>query len=441
VVKLIDPTPSARAVPIILFFSAIWLLAARANIFNLYTTVWPILAFAALWVGLGLQAASRFALPLGFLYFAIPVWDFLQPPLQAIATAMMGLFTYLLGIPAVLDGNYITLPTQTIFVAEDCSGAYFLCISLAIGVLAGVVRDDTPRTRILILVIFGFLSMAFNWLRILIITLAYLHSGMNYALDWMGGHVVFGWWIFAFGLLTFSLVLHFIPRSPRRDTASQQPAQKVQTRSNNNAGLSMSILALVVLPVIASALPSFDHYPMETPGPGSGLSREKTGVFAPDLGWRPHYPGAVWEERLAFATNEGAMVEVYGNRFHEQTQGNELISGVSYLFDYSLFSPTSSQIINLEDAKGQPFSARRDILTDSSGRLWVTLYTYLVDNDPIANSRRVQLTTALRSVYSRATVGVIAVASPCVETCDSQISDIEDAFMTVFMEYREIFGD
>jgi len=440
-VNRIEPMPSAQTMPAIVMLSAVWVLAEKANVFIVYATLWPLLAFSALWVGLGLWAASRFALPLSFLYFAVPIWDYLKPPLQAITSVMVGLFTHVLGIPAALDGHYVTLPTATIYIAQDCSGAHFLCVALAVGVLAGVMRRDALRTRILILVIAGLLSMAFNWLRILLVVLAYLHPGLKDALDWMGGHLTLGWWVFALDLLVFGLVLRFVPSSPQQHAEKRPPYQKTPTRSNNSAGLSMSTLALVVLPAIAWALPRFDTYPTETPNPDFGLLTAKNDLVSPDLRWRPHYPGTVWEDRFAIMTDRGVVVEVYGNRYHEQTMGSELISRGSHLFDPLNFAPGSSGIVELRNSEGQPIQVRREVLSHDSGTYWLTLYTYFVDTDPVASGRRVQLMTARRSIYARATAGVVAVATPCVETCESRISDLEDAFIRAFEDYREEFSE
>ncbi len=182
------------------------------NILIVHATLWPLLAFVALWAGVGLRAASRLAFPLSFLYFAIPIWDYLKPPLQAVTSIMVGLLTSAFGIPATLDGPYVTMPTGTIFIHQGCSGAEFLGVALVIGVLAGVLRDDVLRTRILILIFAGLLSMAFNWLRIVLIVVAYQHPALKDAYESIG-HMNFGWWIFALDLVVFSLVLRFVPRS------------------------------------------------------------------------------------------------------------------------------------------------------------------------------------------------------------------------------------
>ena len=440
-VNRIEPLRDARAVPVVLLLSAVWVLATSANVFIVYAALWPLLAFAALWAGLGLQAAYRFAFPLSFLYFAIPVWDYLKPPLQVITTTMAGLLTSLFGIPAAFDGPYVTLPTGTIFIAEDCSGAHFLCVALAVGVLAGVLRGDVLRTRILILIVAGLLSMAFNWLRILLIVLAYQHPGLRDALETMG-HLTFGWWVFALDLVVFSLVLRFVPRSADEQAAKRLPDRTAPVRSvNGSGGLWIAAIAIVLLPAVAWVLPRIDSYPPAIPAADSGVTAADRQLLSPDLRWTPHYPGTAWEQRFALRTGSGNAVEVYGNRYHEQSQGNELVSRGSNKCDPRSFSAGSSGIVDLRDSQDRPIPARREVLTDRSGSSWLTLYTYLVDDEPIPGSRRVQLATAFRSVYSRPTAGVVAVAAPCPGECTSLSADLAETFVAVLEDYRTGYSE
>ncbi len=434
-VNPIKPTPSARAVPVVLLLSAAWLLAERANVFIVYATLWPLLAFVILWAGLGWRAASRFAFPLSFLYFAIPVWDYLKPPLQAITSWVVGLLTGALGIPAAIDGPYVTLPTGSMYIAQDCSGAHFLSVALAVGVLAGVLRGDVLRTRLLILVVAGLLSMAFNWLRILLIVLAYLHPDLKQGLETMG-HLTFGWWVFALDLIVFGLVLRFVPRSASEHVEKRPPGPSAQMRWNNSTGLWIATIAAVIFPSIAWVMPRVGPSPNEISGADPRIRTSIEGLLAPDLRWNPHFPGSAWEHRFAIMTDGGMAVEIYGNQYNNQTQGSELISRGSHLFDPLYFSHVSSSIVYLQDTKGQSIPARREILTDSAGTSWLTLHTYLVDSEPTDSSRRVQLMTALRSMYTRTTAGVIAVAMPCVEECESRTTEVDDALVYVVEIYR-----
>jgi hypothetical protein len=84
--------------------------------------------------------------------------------------------------------------------------------------------------------------------------------------------------------------------------------------------------------------------------------------------------------------------------------------------------------------------ARREVLKDAMGNEWLTTYTYFVGNEPIASIHRVQLLTAIRSMYARTTAGVVAISVPGKKGCDSMISDVEDTFLRIVETYpRENF--
>jgi len=63
------------------------------------------------WPGLILVAARALAFPLGFLYFAIPIWDFVNPFLQAATTAVVGVMLAVTGVPRLINLLYDTALT------------------------------------------------------------------------------------------------------------------------------------------------------------------------------------------------------------------------------------------------------------------------------------------------------------------------------------------
>lgn len=414
--------------------SSAWMLGARANLFIVHVVIWPLLAYAMLWAGVGWRVAAKIAFPLSFLYFAIPVWDYLKPPLQAITSTMVGFLTGLAGIPASVDGPYITLPNDRIFIALDCSGAHFLCVALAVGVLAGVIRGDRVRTRILILVLAGLLSMIFNWTRILLIVFAYLHADLKHGLETLG-HFTFGWWVFALDLLVFSLALRFVPLSRIEKPVSRIEDSGAARRGTGLKGLALAVAASLALPIAAWAMPRLGL------GSSTWISPPSTPSFpnrvtSPDRRWAPEYVGAAWELRTAYFGSEGRAIEVYGAEYHEQSQGKELISTASLLFNTSVFTTLSSATVMVNRDTGPPFEARSVNLIDSSKQQWMALYTYYVDADTTASGRHAQLWIALRSLYSRPTAGVVSVAMPCVPECASVSGELHHALSLVYAAQR-----
>src|SRR5262249_57048531 len=87
----------------------------------------------------GHAIALRMAAPLAWLYFAIPVWEYLVPLLQLMTVSVTEVFLRLLHIPAVIDGFHVTLPTGSFQVAEGCSGRRYFVMTLTVTSLAGAI--------------------------------------------------------------------------------------------------------------------------------------------------------------------------------------------------------------------------------------------------------------------------------------------------------------
>jgi exosortase len=429
----VDPAPTRAALPVILLLSAAWLVAARGNVFIVHAMLWPLLAFALLWAGVGWRAASRLAFPLGLLYFAIPFWDYFKPPLQAISAFMVSIFTGAAGIPAHIDGPFVMLPDATIFIALDCSGAHFLSVALAVGALAVNFRGDGLRTGALIMVLAGLLSMVFNWLRIFLIVLAYLHPDLRHTLETMG-HLTFGWWVFVLDLVAFTLVLRLVPFSGKPHDAAQ-PLYAQHAAARGAAGPALAAATALLLPVSSWAAHLAQSYPAK---PAVAMSLPGlAGPIAPDPRWQPHFEGAAWEHRAAYMGTNGRIVELYRNEYHEQAQGSELIAQGASLFDPAVFTTRAAHIVRLSSADVSPLEASTVELQDKSGRKWTARYAYLVGDDVVASASRAQVLTALHSLYGRPTAGILSVMMPCVPDCESVGGNLDAAMIVVHETYRE----
>jgi exosortase len=100
------------------------------------------------------------AFPVGFLVFMTPLPDpalaALSAPLQSIASVIATAALNAIGIPAVREGLFITLPAVVLHVTEDCNGLRFLLAMAVIGVAFGALTQRTLRFRLLVV----FLALA-----------------------------------------------------------------------------------------------------------------------------------------------------------------------------------------------------------------------------------------------------------------------------------------
>ena len=76
------------------------------------------------WYLLGTAALRRFAFPIGFLFFMVPL-PFVEPlsvPLAQLTGALSAAIVRLLGVPIIVNGAQISLPNAELVVGAQCSG-------------------------------------------------------------------------------------------------------------------------------------------------------------------------------------------------------------------------------------------------------------------------------------------------------------------------------
>ncbi len=76
------------------------------------------------WYLLGTAALRRFAFPIGFLFFMVPL-PFVEPfsvPLAQLTGAVSAAIVRLFGVPIIVNGAQISLPNAELVVGAECSG-------------------------------------------------------------------------------------------------------------------------------------------------------------------------------------------------------------------------------------------------------------------------------------------------------------------------------
>lgn len=128
----------------------------------------------------GVEWTRHLLLPIGYLLLCVPVLDSVIAPLhwpfQLLTAEMSTKALQGLGVPAFLEGNYITIPEVTMEVATQCSGASLLIAVVAIGIPLAYVNLRLWWTRLGLLVFGMAVAIVANWARVTVIGL-YAHWG------------------------------------------------------------------------------------------------------------------------------------------------------------------------------------------------------------------------------------------------------------------------
>ncbi len=171
----IDNAPREKgwwAIPVLLAALFLWTLSLAASVEIGIEALLPAVLWLTVAAVFGLQVARRLVFPIGFLYFAIPVWDSINGALLGATVSVVDGILDLLRVPAFIQGNNVQIPSGAFEIASGCSGLHFFIIVLAISALYGHLYYRKVLHKGLLFGIAALFALLSNWLRVSIIIIA-----------------------------------------------------------------------------------------------------------------------------------------------------------------------------------------------------------------------------------------------------------------------------
>jgi EpsI family protein len=322
--------PSLGGLAVVLGLGFLWLICARAGIQTAEALLLPLILCAAMRVSFGAAVARAAVFPCAFLLLAIPVWDVLSAPLQAVTTQVAAGILGLAQVPTRVHGNFIHIRAGTFEIAPGCSGLSMLLVGLAIAGLYGEMERQPARRRVALFALAAALSVVANWIRVAGIVYAGYLQGMQTTL--VRDHYGFGWMVFAVMLLAFFPLARRLANAPAVPPAPA--ASGAQTAARNLGGTAALILACLALGP-AWYLAALFRAPAQV---SADLPRDRTtnwsGPEAAPEGWAPRFPGAD-AERIGVYVHGGQRVTAFTAAYAVQRHAKKLVGyGVELLGDH-----------------------------------------------------------------------------------------------------------
>jgi exosortase A len=386
--------------------AVLWQIAYRAGIQLGVELLLPPILWLAVLTMLGRNAARALLAPTAFLLFALPLWDVLNPLLQAGSIHAARLLFRLTGVPAHFSGNVVQIPAGSFEIQGGCSGLHFFVVAVAIAALLGELRHDSWRQRLRWLLLAGVLAVVVNWIRIYTVILAgHLSHMQNYLVR--ESHYAYGWFLFSLALLVLFLIER---RTPLRDLPAVAPDAAESGAAEPLHAWRLASAVLIALPVLLNGIiaqrpASAGVAALDLPAV-AGWSRADGGGAR----WSPVQQGADRESRLRFE-RDGAPLEIYRAFYGEQRLGKKLGGHANRL-------QGDADVIETEVAAagGLRFASMLVELGGRQSMLWIS---YRVDGTNFQDATRAQLWYSwltlrhLRSVPS----GILALRAECVPDC------------------------
>jgi exosortase len=298
------PKPRLGIVVLLSGMALLWVGRAAGIVAFQEVSLLPTL-FGVILILAGSSAAAALALPIGYLLFMLPVWDFftdrLHGPFQLLSASLGAKLLALTSVPVHRTGVLLELPNVTLEVARACSGVNYLVSVLAISLPVAGLTFRSPARRGVIIAGSVIVAILSNSLRVALIgVLAYNGVSGDIHGPW---HVFQGLFVAVVGYLAMfagvALLSRYEPptaddnlRAGAIETPFMVPARKWA------AAALVPTIVLLAMPMLSRSADA-----------ESGAERSAASVTLPRLVGRWEVggrPSADWRLPLAAAPNREA---------------------------------------------------------------------------------------------------------------------------------------
>jgi EpsI family protein len=395
---------------------ALGVLYAAARAAHVELMAWslvPPILFAALIAAHGWRGGRSLAAPVAYLYFALPVWAVLTPVLQSATVLATSALLRVAGVPAFIDGDFVTVPAGTFEIAGGCAGTSFLVVALATAALFAFVERLPRRSTLSLFGAAATMAVVLNWIRVTTIIVVGNATAMQTAL--VDDHYALGWWLFAAGLVPLFLYARRIAVATPAARRGAAPAVPTAT------AIARAAPALAVL-VFG---PSWTAFAVDRIGAAPVLSAPEVRGWAlqPSSGaWRPAFPGAAATLAVTYRSGPGS-VDAFAAYYGLQRPNAKLVGHPSDLGGEGWAYEPSAH------ASGD---ARRDVvrgtLVAPDGRRRAVWSWYEVRGKRVLSPAVVKWREAAGVLGLAPRSGVVALAADCRPDCDAAHASIAAAY-------------
>jgi exosortase A len=228
-----------------------WLLSDMAGVNAATQFAFTALLVLSVPAVLGLRVAREMAFPLGFLFFMVPVGEFLMPQFMEWTADFTVAALQFSGIPVYREGLNFVIPSGSWSVVEACSGIRYMIASFMVGSLFAYLNYSTLRRRLIFCAVSLLVPLVANWLRAYLIVMLGHFSGNTLAVG--VDHLIYGWLFFGIVIgIMFMIGARWSqpPAAPRSHAATDKVA--ATAGPSGLALLALAAATILALPHVAN---------------------------------------------------------------------------------------------------------------------------------------------------------------------------------------------
>lgn len=376
-----------------------WLLADAGSVNVVAQLAFIAMLIAAVWTVLGAAFLRAAFFPLMFLFFAVPMGEFLIQPLMGVTADFTVSMLQATGIPVYREGTFFSIPSGDWSVVEGCSGLRYLIASVTLGVLYAYLTYRSWKRRLLFAIAAMIVPVFANSGRAYMIVMIAHLSDMKLALG--VDHYIYGWVFFGIVMMLLFWIGSFWREDDQVEPVSSQPV--VSTHATGTGVVLQPILLGALLALgVAGLWPMYAHWLESRPLPDMpALQVEAAGGWkagAHFTTWVPHWTGADRQLRRSF-TQAGHDVLLELDYYATQRQGAELINSQNYMIKQKdpAWSNVGEAIVTVQIG-GITRHVRQAQMRGSDGQRLLVWQWNLIDGRPVVNDYLAKLILAFDRV-------------------------------------------
>ena len=317
--------PSWVPLPALAFAGFAWLLGQYGAVNALSQFSFVAMLVLAVPAIVGIPAARTLMFPLGFLFFAVPIGDFLLPLLMDRTADFTITALRATNVPVYREGLQFVIPSGRWSVIEACGGVRYLIASVMTGTLFAYLTYRSNVRRAVFVGVAIVVPIVANWIRAyMIVMLAHL---TNNAIAASADHVVYGWIFFGLVMLAMFWIGARWQQAPQ---AAAPPGAWPPSAAAPSRHWLLAVLVIVVtaawpLRFATSAAPADGPVALAAPGVAGWTERRTPPPpFVPQF----QMPSAMLSKSFV---SEGDAVDLYVAYYRSQTHNRKLASSENVL--------------------------------------------------------------------------------------------------------------
>ncbi len=319
-------TPQAWRMPLLYIAAGAfgWLLGDAAGLAVARQLCLIIMFQGAASALLGPNVTRGLLFPLFYMFFLLPIGEEAVPMLQTVTAKMCMALLEWKGIPAHIDGIFISTPNGYFKVAEACSGVKFLIAMIAYGALVSNLCFKGWVRRIAFMAVCVGVPIIANGLRAFGTIFIAEYTGSEFASGF--DHVFYGWIFFGVVIvLVMAIGWRFFDKSADAPAFDPAKLQSVQVTGVSFKAIVAAAIVIAVLPVGWSAIIRAQQSPVPAQIALPQIPGWQAVSYEPRYKWLPRFTGANHTLIGRYRNTAGAQVDLYIAVYDRQSEGRELI--------------------------------------------------------------------------------------------------------------------